>query len=228
MTLEEALEEKSLLLFDFDGVLADSEPIHRLAYNTVLAAWGHHVDADDYWLHWTSRGSGIEGEIERKGLGHIDPDDVKREKRGLFADYCAAGRIPLFPETPELLLRLIESSTWDVVIASNTPSSLVNQILTLGGASVPVTIVGGEDLPPKPAPDIFLRAAEVMGVSPSESLVVEDAEKGTLAARRGGFQSLLVVTDLNRNLDVPADYRIDGLGGLCQLLFPELRKDERR
>ena len=218
MTLEQALSQKSLLLFDFDGVLADSEPLHRLAYNTVLAGWGHHVDADEYWQHWTSSGSGIEGEIDRKGLYHIDPGQVKREKRELFEDYCRCGRVPLFPETGSLLALLLDSPQWDIVIASNTPSNLVREVLRLGDAPVPDTIVGGEDLPPKPAPDIFLEAARRAAGRPSEALVVEDALKGVLAARAGGFQSLLVVTRLNRDLDIPADLTVEGLAGLLEQL----------
>lgn len=220
MTLQRALRTKKLLLFDFDGVLADSEPVHRLAYNTVLAAWGHHVPENDYWKYWTSLGEGVEGEIRRRGLTGIDPDAVKRAKRRLFEQYCAAGRVPLFPETPGLLSALIRSTRWDFAIASNTPAPLVEQILRLGGSPVPERIFGGEALPPKPAPDIFLAAVAGMGHPPEATIVVEDAEKGVLAARRAGLHCVLVVTALNSGLDVEADFRIQGLSVLQDLLFP--------
>ena len=51
------------IIFDFDGLLADSEPYHYLAYNEVFQRYGHSLNKDEYWVEWTSKGKGIAGEI---------------------------------------------------------------------------------------------------------------------------------------------------------------------
>jgi sugar-phosphatase len=77
-----------------------------------------------------------------------------------------------------------------------------------------VRIVGGEDLPHKPAPDIFLRALAVLGAAPDEAFVVEDTEKGIRAARAAGTPVLLVRTPTNRRLPIDADDELDGIAAL--------------
>ena len=62
------LKKKQGVIFDFDGLLADSEPYHYLAYNEVFQRYGHSLDKDEYWVEWTSKGKGIAGEIERHNL----------------------------------------------------------------------------------------------------------------------------------------------------------------
>ncbi|MGM0627877.1 MAG: hypothetical protein ACQETZ_06940, partial [Candidatus Fermentibacterota bacterium] len=49
------------LILDFDGVVADSEPLFRRSWNHALSSVGHRVSEEDYWLHWSSLGEGLEG-----------------------------------------------------------------------------------------------------------------------------------------------------------------------
>lgn len=218
--LTEAWYKCGAVLFDFDGVLADSEPFFRKSWNAALEPWGHAIPPLDYWLYWSSLGEGLEGEIRRHELKNIDVDQASSSQRKIYEGYCRRGDIPLFPKVPELLARLSsgkETSTRPFCIASNTPSWIVKEILQHFNANVPV-IVGGEGLRKKPSPDIFLSAASKLAVLPSDILVFEDSWKGIRAAAEGGFQSVFVLNDLNRGLDIKSGYVINGIGSLLEIL----------
>ena len=218
--LAEAWSNCGAVLFDFDGVLVDSEPFFRKSWNTALVPWNHSITPEDYWLYWSSLGEGLEGEIRRHDLKSVDADRATSSQRKIYEGYCRRGDIPLFPRVPELLARLSsgkEPSMLPFCIASNTPSWIVKEILQHFHAHVPV-LVGGEGLRKKPAPDIFLLAASKLGVLPSETLVFEDSWKGIRAATEGGFQSVLVLNDLNRGLDIKSEYVINGIGSILEIL----------
>ncbi|MCD4848890.1 MAG: HAD family phosphatase [Candidatus Aegiribacteria sp.] len=218
--LAEAWDKCNAVLFDFDGVLADSEPFFRRSWNVALEPWDHSISPEDYWLYWSSLGEGLEGEIRRHGLRNIDVDQAVSSQRKIYEGYCRRGDIPLFPRVRELLDRLSSeegTSARSFCIASNTPSWIVKEILQHSHAHVPA-LVGGEGLRKKPAPDIFLLAASKLGVSPSDTLVFEDSWKGIRAAEEGGFQSVLVLNDLNRGFDIKPGYIINGIGAILALL----------
>lgn len=209
------------VLLDFDGVLADSEPLYRKSWNRALSAYDHQVPEEEYWLYWTNRGEGLEGEIRRHRLP-IDARgrrQLRRTQRRIYSRLCREGAVQLFPRAPDLL-RMLSRGVPGIsgfAIASNTSSDLVTAILEKAEAPVP-TIVGGEGLPHKPDPAIFLAAADRLGADPGSSLVVEDAEKGVRAARAGEFRSCLVRNDQNRNLHIEADCEVQSLARLVDLL----------
>ena len=217
--LLELLRDSELLLFDFDGVLADSEPFYRESWNRALEQWNHIIDEEEYWLHWSSLGEGLEGEIRRHSLHEIDAETAQANQKRIFEEFCLEGMIPLFSGVDELLRELIslqKHGRMKLAIASNTSAGLVREVLTKNGAPVPF-IVGGEGLRKKPFPDIFLRAASLMGVSPASTLVFEDAQKGILAADRGGFRSVFVENSQNRTMMAGGLCRIPGVGHLLHI-----------
>lgn len=208
------------VLFDFDGVLADSEPFFRRSWNIALEPWGHSISKQDYWKYWSSLGEGLDGEILRCGLEGVDiPLALERQKKA-YEGFVNDGLVPLFPQTSRLL-EILSSKEFSFKrpygIASNTPFSLVRKILIAGGAPVPL-IIGGDKLRKKPSPDIFLRASSILGCNPSSTLVLEDSWKGITAAERGGFMSVLVLNDYNRNLDIKSKLVIDGLEQLLDMV----------
>jgi beta-phosphoglucomutase-like phosphatase (HAD superfamily) len=211
----------SLILFDFDGVLADSEPFYRRSWNMALEPWGHIIPEEDYWLHWTQLGEGLDGEMERNSLRDVDPVLARSRQRGFYDAFCRDGSIPLYEGVKGLFTRLCGSGSpcrWPVRIASNTPSERISVILEGHGVPVP-PVTGGEGLRSKPFPDIFLKAAEDSGADPAGCLVFEDALKGVRAAGSGGFPVVLVENRQNRNMEIGGILgRIDGIGRLLDVL----------
>ena len=102
------LEQSKAVIFDFDGLLADSEPFHYLAYNEVFERYGHSLNKDEYWLEWTSKGNGIAGEIERHNLDlGIELIELRKQKFEVYSRYCQNGDIRLFPEAIKVVENVI-------------------------------------------------------------------------------------------------------------------------
>ncbi len=206
------------LLFDFDGVLADSEPLFRESWNEALSGWGIEIPEEEYFLRWTSLGEGLRGHVSRHGHGGIDIEAAERLQKRIYRSFCELGRVELMPGARDVLDALSRGPfASSHAIASNTDGDLVELILGRAGALRP-RITGGAGLPHKPAPDIFLEAARSLGVRPSASLVFEDAWKGLEAASRGGFPSVLVRAGTNAGMKLEADYEIEGIASLLPLL----------
>ncbi len=215
-TLSELWSNAQAVLFDFDGVLADSEPFYRKSWNTVLSDFDHSVSEKQYWKHWAFLGEGLEGEIERTGLCINDPGAAKARQKKLYSEYCLNHQIPLFPQAKSILQMAMSLKT--CAIASNTDSSLVKAITSSTIQHLP-PVIGGEGLRAKPSPDIFLKASDFLSVSPLNCLVFEDARKGVKAAEAAGMPAILVRNKYNSNLKAPeASCEICGLIELQRFL----------
>lgn len=211
MSLRLEWENCGAVLFDFDGVLADSEPFYRESWNMALSPV-RPIGRKEYFLRWSFLGQG-EQHLTEMGFAPHDREALRNRQKELYATLCLSGAIPLFPETAELLSWV--SDRKPCMIASNTDSDLVRTVLERGGSPVP-DVVGGEGSRHKPHPDIFLRAAASLGLPPCSCLVVEDAWKGIEAARRGGFRAVLVRTPHNRGLDAGSVREAGSLSRLFQ------------
>ncbi len=212
--LEALLAPIEALVLDFDGLLADSEPFHYKAYNTVFERYGHSLDPDEYWLEFTSKGTGIQGEIERHDLKlSASVDTIRQEKFVEYSKFCNSGAIPLFPSARRFLE--LAKNRFTLVIASGSWEHDIRAILEHAGATGLVTTLFGkapDKRQEKPAPDIFLDAAKALALPPKRCLVIEDALKGLNAARGAGMPCLIVRNALNEGIDFSAtDLVIPGL-----------------
>ena len=223
--LESLLTRCSTVFLDFDGVLAHSEPLFRLSWNSALKPWKHEISKEDYWKYWSSLGQGLAGEIQRKGLKGIDRHAAADRQKKIYRELVKSNRVPLFPLAVPLIELLCESSSFSFCIASNTDSELIRTILDFHHAAAIPSIVGGSGLPKKPSPAIFMKAAELTDSLPKETVVFEDSWKGVRAAEAGGFNCVLVLNSCNRNLNIPCEYKTDGLKELYELLL-DLEREE--
>jgi HAD superfamily hydrolase (TIGR01509 family) len=199
---KQLLKESCGVIFDFDGLLADSEPYHYLAYNEVFQRYGHSLDRDEYWIEWTSKGKGIAGEIDRHNLHlHVDPAQLRQQKFEIYSQYCQNGDIKLFPESIEVI-KLLRTS-YPVAIASGSWEHDIGAILKNAQAEYLFEkILGkGSAEKEKPHPDIFLNAAKVLRCLPSQCIVIEDALKGLSAAKAAGMSCIIIRNQLNQNID---------------------------
>ncbi|KMP12024.1 phosphatase [Candidatus Nitromaritima sp. SCGC AAA799-C22] len=219
-TLNSILTKTQGIIFDFDGLLADSEPFHYRAYNEVFERYGHSLDPDEYWVEWTSKGKGIAGEIERHNLNlGIDPVELRQQKFEVYSRFCQSGAIKLFPEA----LRIVEFLKTDhqLAIASGSWKRDIQAILKHAGVDQQFLHILGKESAPreKPHPDIFLNAAEAIECKTSECLVIEDALKGLAAAKSAGISCIIIKNPLNQNIDFKeANLIIPSLSEFASLL----------
>lgn len=200
LALFERLFAARVVIFDFDGVLVDSERFHFETYNTVFQKYGHTLDPVEYAKYWTSLGLGPKGEIERHGLD-IDPIAIRNEKRPIFSEYCRNGTIRFFPEAREMVDRLWRAKK-TLAIASGTMASDIEAILANEGVRERfAAVVGSDTAALKPAPDSFLHVLRDVGARGDEAVVVEDAEKGVGAAIAAGIPVVVVLTPEMRAIE---------------------------
>ncbi len=200
--MKSILEQSEGIIFDFDGLLADSEPYHYLAYNEVFERYGHSLDEDEYWVEWTSKGKGIAGEIERHNLSlNVDPIDLRKQKFEVYSRYCQSGDIQLFPEAVRVVKLL--KAKFPTAIASGSWRHDIRAILKNAKVEHLFDIILGKDSAPreKPHPDIFLKAAETLQCPASKCIVIEDALKGLDASKAAGMSCFIIRNPLNQNID---------------------------
>ncbi|HSP68238.1 MAG TPA: HAD family phosphatase [Bryobacteraceae bacterium] len=185
------------LLFDFDGVLADSEPVHHSAWNQTLESLGIHLDWEDYRKHFV----GIPDEIalrERLGI-QAGGEALVAQKQELFRQGLAAAQ-PFLPDTVQLLQDLFPS--YKMAVVSSSYRSEVEPPLVRGGIRpfFQLLICGDDVKHFKPSPEPYLLAAERLGAR--RPLVIEDSEAGVASGRAAGFEVLQVsrVEDVAREV----------------------------
>jgi len=181
-------------IFDCDGTLADTMPIHHGAWLSALRK--HGASFDFGWELFMSRaGKTIEltvAELNEQFGTALEPLLVAADQRAGF-DVLAPTVLALAPVVEFARARAAEGAK--VSVASGGDALTVNRTLrTIGVADLFQIVVTAEEVTHgKPAPDLFLLAAERMGVAPERCLVFEDAALGILAAERAGMDSVLVI-----------------------------------
>jgi HAD superfamily hydrolase (TIGR01509 family) len=189
--------EYSAFIFDCDGTLADSMPLHQRAW--IHALRKHGASFEFGWELFMSRaGKTIELTVielnAQFGLT-MDPTLVAADQRAHY-DALAPGVLAL--DEVVAFARARAAAGFPVSVASGGDAATVRQTLrTIGVADVFKIVVTAEEVEHgKPAPDLFLLAAERMGVAPEQCLVFEDSPLGILAAERAGMGAVLVTRDL--------------------------------
>ncbi|HZO32501.1 MAG TPA: HAD family phosphatase [Chloroflexota bacterium] len=178
------------VIFDLDGVLLDSEPIYLAATNTVLAREGKYLSSEENARYIGVRFRDMLGDvIPRMALAHDADYYIDQTRDEVLRAFGGPLQPP--PGARELIERLADHGV-PRAVGSSSVHAWVDQILTnLGVRHHFPIVVGGDEVPHgKPAPDIFLRCAELLAVPPERCAVIEDSPNGVLAARRAGMTAI--------------------------------------
>src|SRR5438046_2269213 len=171
------------VIFDLDGVLADSEPWWNEIDKKFLGEYGV-AYRGEYHRNVLGVRYRLAVEFYKKTFGLSVPTEELMRRRGEIAAEFFANRIGLFPSTRAVLEELREMNLRLAVATSSLSASarpfLDRHQLT---AFFEVIVTGDEIERGKPAPDIYLRASEKLGVPENECLVIEDALAGIAAAK---------------------------------------------
>lgn len=197
---------KSAVIFDFDGVLIDSEGLQYKAYLQVLARYGVWVSLEEYAEFWIAAGCGPEHGVRKYGLP-ITPDEMRELKNPVYHEILRQ-EVTLMPGVVAALERL--GARFPLAVATNSNRLDVGFVMEhFDLARYFTAIVTRDDYArPKPEPDAFVRAAERLDVPSNRCLVVEDAHKGIVAAVRAGTRVVAIPNDYTRNNDFSAAARV--------------------
>ena len=211
------LAHPAALVFDMDGLLFDSEALYRDAILAAARELGHDFTLEDFL-----RLVGRPWAVNRIALQeHIGPAGDVEAFRSAWARHYQArrGTLALKPGVTELLDRL-DALRIPRAICTSSGRDEVEHNLTLHGLAgrFDALVAAGDYARGKPAPDPFLRAAESLGVAPSDCLALEDSHNGVRAAAAAGMRTIMV-PDL-----LPATEEI---GLLCDRVAADLHEVRR-
>jgi len=179
------------VIWDLDGVIIDSAEEHRQAWQRLAQEEGIRFTDADFWATFGKRND----DIITKVWGPQSPERVRAladRKEAYFRELIRATAAPL-PGSIELLQGLHEAG-FSQALASSAPIENIQLISDVLGLRRYLTaLVSGETVAHgKPAPDIFLKAANELGIAPGQCLVIEDAVAGVQAAHAAGMRCIAV------------------------------------
>ncbi len=178
------------LIFDLDGTLIDSMPMHWAGWQAAFRKYGSEIEHDFFFSHAGKAAIEIAQILIDKYNTPTTAELIVAEKQKYVYEHLDNVAI-IKP-----VVNVVEENFGRIPMAVGTGSDTARAVRMLTNAGLIdkfVGIVSADDVEHhKPAPDTFLRCAELMGVSPAECEVFEDAEPGLAAARAGG----MIATDV--------------------------------
>lgn len=198
------------LIFDMDGVIVDSNPVHREAWVAFNRRFGLETTETMQEFMYGKRNDEIVRGFYGEGLSLEETLRRGADKERLYREMIA-DRVEeiLVPGVRRFLQRLDGSP---MGVATNAERANVSFVLDRTGLRPCFqAVVDGQQVRlPKPFPDIYLRAAELLRTAPADCIVFEDSHSGVRAARAAGMRVVGVRTT---HADLPADLLIDDFLG---------------
>jgi len=211
----------STLIFDCDGVLADTERDgHRVAFNATFREFGLPVE-------WSEEEYAVKLQIaggKERMASLLTPDFVRsnglpadpegqtallaqwhKRKTAIYTEMVAAGQLPTRPGIHRIIAEA-QDAGWTLGVASTSAEPSVRAILDRAAgpdraARFDLLLAGDVVERKKPAPDIYLLALERLGVTAPETLVIEDSRNGLLAANAAGLRCVMTVNGYTEEED---------------------------
>lgn len=239
--------DAAAVLFDLDGVLTPTAEIHMRAWAALFdAELAKHPDAapytdEDYFrfVDGRARYDGVQAVLESRGIelpygDPADPPDAEtvcglgNRKNAAFAETLEREGIAPYPGSLALVDRLEELGIPAAVVSSSKNARQVLEaahLLSRFPVIVDGVVAAEEHLPGKPAPDLFVAAAERLGVDATRAVVVEDAVSGVQAGAAGPF-GLVVGVDRGVGAETLREAGADlVVQDLADLLSADAEKD---
>ena len=184
-------------LFDCDGTVVDSMPLHYIAWKEALGEWGATFDEELFYAWGGKPPERDHCRTEpRCRDSHMPVETVAERKENLYFSL-----LPQLKPVPEVLehINAQHGRIPFAVVSGSNRESIVKSLTTVGLLDRFEVLVGHEDYTrSKPAPDAFLLGAERLGVAPKDCLVFEDTEMGIQSATAAGMASVRVPPPFER------------------------------
>jgi beta-phosphoglucomutase-like phosphatase (HAD superfamily) len=214
------------IVFDFDGVLADSEVLHLRAYQQVLAPFGVELSRTDYFARYLGfDDEGVFRTFARDhglSLGYEDITDLIGRKSDVFEALESSADM-LFPGAERCVRRLAEA--FPLGIASGALRHEIEAVLDRARLRdcFAFIVASGDTPSSKPAPDPYLRAAALHARAPEACVAIEDSKWGIESARAAGLACIGITQTYPRGELEGAEHIVDSLDELTPTLVRGLR-----
>ena len=213
------MDEIKAILFDLDGVLINTMNLHEKAFKLVLSGTGMSVDKKIIAGRTTKEIFYKELAMVSRGFTNkmIDQMVLKKQKLSSQMIQVASNSI-LTPGVKEVIPFL--AKYYKLAICTSGNSKNVDLFYELSSLSQHFIkhLSQGDVSKGKPDPEIYLKAAEILGLKPSECIVVEDSFAGCCSATEGGFNLIILNSDLSPSYrDFPRSIQIERLDQLFKI-----------
>ena len=194
------------IIFDMDGVLINTEPIHYGIWRQICAERGITLDYSRYTKCIGSTLNYLFDLIEEwHGVSFRQDPTIRQRFSELKDRYLKENGLPPVTGAADAVKALYEKGFRMAVASSSSPEYIEYSMQTLDLKKYFFRLVSGEQVRhPKPAPDVFLEAARQLQADPAECLVVEDSRNGSLAAKAAGMLCLGFCNPDSGNQDLSA------------------------
>jgi beta-phosphoglucomutase family hydrolase len=183
------------VIFDWDGVVIDSSAQHERSWEILAQEISKPLSEGHFKLGFGKKNQVIIPEILQWASDAEEVQQLANRKEEIYRQLVKESGVHILPGARELLAALREEGI-PAAVGSSTPRGNLNAIFAATGLDEYFqAVVCGDDVTNgKPAPDVFLLAAEKLGLPPGDCLVIEDAHAGIEAALRAGMRVLAIAT----------------------------------
>jgi HAD superfamily hydrolase (TIGR01509 family) len=191
------------VLFDMDGVIVDTEPLHHKAYQQMFSEVGIDVSSEMYEGFTGQSTYGICVQLCSYFKLHQDPQELVQIKRNNFTKlFFEDDDLQLLEGVKDLILDY-HANGLALVLASSASMFTINNITKRFGLNqyFKDKLSGADLKASKPHPEIFINAASSAGVSPNECIVIEDSTNGIKAAKSAGIFCIAYKSEHSKNQD---------------------------
>ena len=183
------------VIFDWDGVVIDSSAQHERSWEILAQEISKPLPEGHFKLGFGQKNQVIIPGILQWASEEKEVQDLADRKEEIYRGLVRASGVHILPGARELLIALQEKGV-PAAVGSSTPRGNLRAIFEATGLDrfFQAVVCGDDVINGKPAPDVFLLAAEKLGLPPAGCLVIEDAHAGIEAALRAGMRVLAVAT----------------------------------
>jgi len=203
------------VIFDWDGVVVDSSRAHCLAWEKLADELGLSLPPEHMERGFGRKNIVIIPEILRWSKDPAEIDRLSNRKEALYRELLEEGHGALLPGARAFLRRLAAIRVPCAVGSSTDRANIEHAMEKFALQGLFADIASAEDCDEgKPAPDVFLAAADKMGIQPASCVVIEDAPYGVEAAHRGGMKAVGLLTSHPESTMSQADLIVKDLSEL--------------
>lgn len=193
------------MIFDVDGTLVDSEPLHNLAWQQALGniRGRETVLADEVFAAISGKRPIDIARMFVSGMSlSATPEELLHDKTELFVE--SLGQVKPMPGAVELVKRVSQTKTTKLAIGTSLDRHLLSKVLEqLDIADAFDVIVTGDEITNgKPDPETYLRVVEKLGLEPNQCLVFEDSRAGIQSAQSAGCNVVMVRSDKSKDGEI--------------------------
>ncbi len=201
------------IIFDFDGVLIDSEPLYLRSVNVILAECGVKQVTQTEYQRWIGSTAKLTWQALTRDRNLPQPAQHYQDRYEVVLEDVLKQELTLRPEAVELLDVIGRRGIVCGLATSSRRKWMTIKLDKLGLTDFFTAAVCSTDVRrTKPAPDIYLRTAERMQIDPKDAIAIEDSPVGITSATAAGIWTIGLRTEMTTTLDISkADEIIDNL-----------------